>query len=86
MVRRYSGPFILLVLNARTGEPVDLPPESEEVAGFYAAMIETPHAQDAVFNKNFFDDFLKVLKKSPPVCSPSAVFAILCITKPTLRA
>ncbi|KAJ2999594.1 hypothetical protein NUW54_g6916 [Trametes sanguinea] len=48
------------------GEPVDLPPESEEVAGFYAALLESPHAQDAVFNKNFFDDFLKVLKKSPP--------------------
>ncbi|KAI0358568.1 hypothetical protein OH77DRAFT_1397376 [Trametes cingulata] len=48
------------------GEPVDLPPESEEVAGFYAAMLETPHAEDATFRKNFFDDFLKILKKYPP--------------------
>ena len=50
-----------------TGKPVDLPPESEEVAGFYGAMIETDHAQDAVFNKNFFTDFKKVLKDHPPV-------------------
>ncbi|KAI0373915.1 hypothetical protein BV20DRAFT_961802 [Pilatotrama ljubarskyi] len=48
------------------GESVDLPPESEEVAGFYAALLESPHAQDATFNKNFFDDFLKILKKYPP--------------------
>ncbi|KAI5120312.1 hypothetical protein M0805_005816 [Coniferiporia weirii] len=46
--------------------PVDLPPESEEVAGFYAQMIETDHAQDKVFNKNFFRDFLKVLEEHPP--------------------
>ncbi|EJF57661.1 hypothetical protein DICSQDRAFT_68959 [Dichomitus squalens LYAD-421 SS1] len=48
------------------GQPVDLPPEAEEVAGFYGAMLETEHAKDATFNKNFFDDFLKILKKYPP--------------------
>ncbi|KAH7914159.1 DNA topoisomerase I [Hygrophoropsis aurantiaca] len=48
------------------GKSVDLPPEAEEVAGFYAAMIETDHAQDSTFNKNFFDDWLKVLKEYPP--------------------
>ncbi|KAF6762991.1 topoisomerase I [Ephemerocybe angulata] len=48
------------------GKAVDLPPESEEVAGFYAAMIETDHAQDATFNKNFFDDWKLVLAKHPP--------------------
>ncbi|XP_006461124.1 hypothetical protein AGABI2DRAFT_185414 [Agaricus bisporus var. bisporus H97] len=47
------------------GKPVDLPPEAEEVAGFYGAMLETPHAQDAVFNKNFFDDWKKVMKNHP---------------------
>lgn len=46
---------------------MELPPESEEVAGFYAALLETDHAKDATFNKNFFDDFLKILKKYPPV-------------------
>ncbi|KAI0288507.1 hypothetical protein BC826DRAFT_1037325 [Russula brevipes] len=48
------------------GKPVDLPPESEEVAGFYGAMLETDHARDATFNKNFFDDWSKVLEKHPP--------------------
>ena len=50
-----------------TGQTVDLPPEAEEVAGFYGAMIDTEHAKDTTFNKNFFDDFLKILKKYPPV-------------------
>lgn len=50
------------------GTIVHLPPEAEEVAGFYAQLLETDHAQDAVFNKNFFADFLGVLKKHPPVC------------------
>ena len=53
--------------NANPGEVVDLPPESEEVAGFYGAMLETDHAKDATFNKNFFEDFLTVLKKNPSV-------------------
>ena len=30
-------------------------------------MIETEHAKDEVFNKNFFTDFKKVLEKHPPV-------------------
>ncbi|KAI9437647.1 DNA topoisomerase I [Lactarius indigo] len=48
------------------GKSVNLPLESEEVAGFYGAMLETDHAKDATFNKNFFDDWSKVLKKHPP--------------------
>ncbi|TDL24259.1 hypothetical protein BD410DRAFT_719554 [Rickenella mellea] len=48
------------------GKPVTLSTEAEEVAGFYGAMIETEHAQDATFNKNFFQDFKKVLTKHPP--------------------
>jgi hypothetical protein len=32
-------------------------------------MIETDHAKDKTFNKNFFDDWKKVLKDHPPVCS-----------------
>lgn len=57
----------IVSLNYPLGRPVDLPPESEEVAGFYGVMLETEHAQDAVFNKNFFNDFLKVLEEHPPV-------------------
>ena len=53
-----------------TGRPVDLPPEAEEVAGFYAALIEAEHTKDATFNKNFFNDFKEILKKYPPVCCP----------------
>jgi len=51
-----------------TGKPVNLSEEAEEVAGFYGALLETPHAEDAVFNKNFFKDWLEVLKRYPPVC------------------
>lgn len=47
---------------------MDLPPASEEVAGFYGALIESDHAKDSTFNKNFFKDFLEVLAKNPPVC------------------
>jgi hypothetical protein len=30
-------------------------------------MLETDHAKDATFNKNFFDDWSKILKKHPAV-------------------
>ena len=46
---------------------MDLPLPAEEVAGFYATMIETEHAQDATFNANFFNDWKTVLKENPPV-------------------
>lgn len=32
-------------------------------------MLETPHAQDVVFNRNFFTDFKKILEKHPSVSS-----------------
>ena len=37
-------------------------------------MLETDHAKDATFNKNFFDDWSKVLKKYPPVCFTTMLF------------
>lgn len=43
------------------GKPVTLPPEAEEVAGFFGALLESEHAKNPVFQKNFFSDFLKVL-------------------------
>lgn len=46
------------------GKPVDLPPDAEEVAGFYAALVETDHGKNPVFQKNFFNDFLQVLSES----------------------
>ncbi|TXT11956.1 uncharacterized protein COLE_02366 [Cutaneotrichosporon oleaginosum] len=48
------------------GKPLTLPPESEEVAGFFAAMIETDHAKDEKFRENFFRDFKAMLAKYPP--------------------
>lgn len=51
------------------GKEVDLSPPAEEVAGFYAAMLETEHAQDATFNKNFFEDWKTLMKQHPPVRS-----------------
>lgn len=44
------------------GKPVTLPKEAEEVAGYFGAMLETDHANNPVFQKNFFNDFLEVLK------------------------
>ncbi|KAJ3567168.1 hypothetical protein NP233_g6533 [Leucocoprinus birnbaumii] len=64
------------------GKPVDLPPEAEEVAGFYGAMLETPHAQDAVFNKNFFDDWKKVMKDHPPRDGTKITSFELCDFRP----
>jgi hypothetical protein len=49
------------------GKSVDLPPESEELAGWFAALLETEHAADEVFQSNFFQDWQLVLKKHPPV-------------------
>lgn len=48
-------------------KPVDLPPESEEVATFFGSMLNTDHVQKAKFCENFFDDFKDVLKDHPPV-------------------
>ncbi|KAH3669015.1 hypothetical protein WICMUC_005114 [Wickerhamomyces mucosus] len=46
------------------GKPVDLPPAAEEVAGFFAALVETDHGKNPVFQKNFFNDFLSVLNEN----------------------
>lgn len=46
------------------GKPVTLPPAAEEVAGFFGAMLETDHAKNPVFQKNFFTDFVEVLNES----------------------
>ncbi|EGG07499.1 uncharacterized protein MELLADRAFT_116253 [Melampsora larici-populina 98AG31] len=48
------------------GKSVDLPPESEEVAGFFGAMLNSDHCQKPTFCQNFFNDFLEVLALHPP--------------------
>lgn len=45
------------------GKPIKLPLPAEEVAGFFGAMVETDHAKNPVFQKNFFGDFREVLKE-----------------------
>jgi len=50
------------------GKPIDLVPECEEVANFYAQVIGTPWGENPTFRKNFFKDFLKLLKKKMPDC------------------
>jgi len=51
------------------GQPITLSPEAEEVASFFAALLETEHGQNPVFQKNFFEDWQEVLKKDPKVNS-----------------
>ncbi|QEU60069.1 Top1 [Kluyveromyces lactis] len=45
-------------------KPVDLPPQAEEVAGFFAAILESDHVKIPTFQKNFLHDFLQVLKEN----------------------
>ncbi|CAO3671742.1 hypothetical protein G6F70_005031 [Rhizopus microsporus] len=47
------------------GKPITLSPEAEEVATFFANILESEHAQNPVFQKNFFNDWLEVLRKDP---------------------
>ncbi|CAO3641599.1 unnamed protein product [Cunninghamella blakesleeana] len=47
------------------GKPIKLSPEAEEVASFFAALLETDHAQNPTFQKNFFRDFKEVLAADP---------------------
>ncbi|KAI9307649.1 hypothetical protein BJ944DRAFT_157616, partial [Cunninghamella echinulata] len=47
------------------GKPISLSPEAEEVAGFFASLLETDHAKNPTFQKNFFRDFKEVLAKDP---------------------
>ena len=47
------------------GVPVSLHKDAEEVAGFYGGMLNSTHnVENPTFNKNFFEDFKKVLDKT----------------------
>ena len=47
------------------GMPVRMAPEAEEIAGFFGAMLNSTHnVQNPTFQKNFFDDFTKMLKET----------------------
>ncbi|KAJ6625604.1 hypothetical protein B0H10DRAFT_2002165 [Mycena sp. CBHHK59/15] len=81
----FPGPYEPLPVNVKmkyNGQELDLPPAAEEVATFYAALIETDHAQDATFNKNFFEDWKTVLKKHPPRDGTKVTTFTLCDFRP----
>lgn len=40
---------------------IHLEPEAEEVATFFAAILDTDHYENETFRRNFFEDFLQVL-------------------------
>jgi DNA topoisomerase IB len=46
---------------SNAGEDVELTPEQEEVATWYATMLDTEYVGKPTFNRNFFEDFKKVL-------------------------
>ena len=64
----FPPPHELLPKNVRLhydGVPVTLDPEAEEVATWYGSMLHsTVNVENPTFNKNFFDDFTKVLNKT----------------------
>ncbi|GAA5838501.1 hypothetical protein JCM3766R1_005996 [Sporobolomyces carnicolor] len=49
------------------GKQVELAPEAEEVASFFAAILESDHVKNPTFVSNFFADFQKILKQYPPL-------------------
>ncbi|KAL0245764.1 hypothetical protein I308_104900 [Cryptococcus tetragattii IND107] len=65
----FPPPYIPLPKDVKMkydGVALTLPPESEEVAGFFGALLETDYAQDAKFRENFFRDFKAIVEKYPP--------------------
>ncbi|CRG90405.1 DNA topoisomerase I [Talaromyces islandicus] len=47
------------------GVPVTLEPDAEEVAGFFGSMLNSTHnVENPTFQKNFFEDFKAILKKT----------------------
>jgi DNA topoisomerase-1 len=47
------------------GVPVNLHQDAEEVAGFFGAMLNSTHnVENPTFQKNFFNDFTEILKKT----------------------
>lgn len=53
------------------GIPVTLHPDAEEVAGFFGGMLNSTHnVENPVFQKNFFNDFKEILKKTGGATGP----------------
>jgi DNA topoisomerase-1 len=60
------------------GEEIVLPPEAEEIAGFFAALLETEHAKNEIFAKNFFEDFRSLLVEKFPLLAQKITSFHLC--------
>ena len=57
----------MTVYQFNQGVDVDLSPEAEEVASFYAALIGSDYVENKTFRDNFFSDFLAICKCQPTV-------------------
>ncbi|XP_018025514.1 DNA topoisomerase I, mitochondrial isoform X2 [Hyalella azteca] len=60
----FADPYEVLPSNVYMkydGKPMPLSPDAEEVAGFYARMLDHDYVTKDQFNKNFFKDFRKVM-------------------------
>lgn len=51
----------MIVCFIYTGKEISLSEEAEEVAGFYARMLNHDYTTMPIFNKNFFKDWRKVM-------------------------
>lgn len=64
----FPPPYEPLPKNVRLkydGMPVKLHPDAEEVAGFFGSMLNSAHnVENPTFQKNFFEDFREILKKT----------------------
>src|SRR3989304_6997995 len=49
------------------GENIYLEPAAEEAATFYAKYLETEYVKNRIFNKNFFNDWKKMLGKDTKI-------------------
>ena len=62
----FPPPYEPLPKNVRMlydGTPVKMAPEAEEIAGFFGGMLNSTHnVENPTFQKNFFEDFTKMLK------------------------
>ncbi|RKO99326.1 hypothetical protein CXG81DRAFT_14661 [Caulochytrium protostelioides] len=63
------------------GQPVALSPASEEVATFFAGVLDAEQGSNPVFCKNFFTDFLAVIRANDPPSCPIRSFE-LCDFRP----
>jgi len=59
------------------GKHMKLSPEAEEVATFFAKMLDHEYTTKDIFRKNFFKDWRKVML---PWCHPPLSFFKMCET------